>query len=213
MSSTGHGEIADALINAGADIEAAAKGRSRAIHFASMAFDVDGARCVKLLVDAGADVNVRDAFGEGQTPLWYAAYNSSFAIVCTLVEANAEIDNPKYNTPMYVAAEFGFVENVEYLLAHGARIDTTKEKRILRQPIHAAATNGHIEVCARLLHWKADVNVKDDEGMSPLMLAAGSGPEMVRWCLNHGALVHDVNKDGESALHFAAETGANGASS
>ena len=84
-----------------------------------MAFDVDGARCVKLLVDAGADVNVRDAFGEGQTPLWYAAYNSSFAIVCTLVEANAEIDNPKYNTPMYVAAEFGFVENVEYLLARG----------------------------------------------------------------------------------------------
>ena len=35
-----------------------------------------------------------------------------------------------------------------------------------------------------------------------------NGPEMVRWCLNHGAVVHDVNKDGESALHFAAETGA-----
>ena len=42
------------------------------------------------------------------------------------------------------------------------------------------------------------------------MHGATSGPEMVRWCLNHGASVHDVNKDGETALHIAAETGANG---
>ena len=125
--SSGHGKITDALINAGVDVKAIAKGRQLAIHYASGAFDVDGARCVKLLVDAGADVNVRDAFEEGRTPLWYAAYNSSFAIVCTLVEANAEVDLPKYNTPMYVAAEFGFVENVEYLLAQGARM--TPEKR------------------------------------------------------------------------------------
>ena len=108
---------------------------------------------------------MRDAFEEGRTPLWYAAYNSSFAIVCTLVEANAEVDLPKTNSPLFVAAEFGFAEIVEYLLQKGARV-TGDIQREPMQPIHVAASNGHVEVCNRLFKWNADINVKDDAGMS-----------------------------------------------
>ena len=61
------------------------------MHCAGMAFNTDGVRCIQHLFDAGASVNVSDANGEGQTPLWYAAYASSADIVCTLVENNADM--------------------------------------------------------------------------------------------------------------------------
>ena len=85
-----------------------------------------------------------------------------------LIEANAEVDLPKYNSPMYVAAEFGFVEIVSYLLeTGGARIDSTIG-RDLMQPIHAAAMNGQADVCARLLMRKPDIlNTKDDTACRP----------------------------------------------
>ena len=68
---------------------------------------------VKLLVDAGADVNLY-----GWPPLAYAAYNGHAQIVDYLLKRGARIDATTENgsSALFFAARFGHIEVVELLL-------------------------------------------------------------------------------------------------
>lgn len=131
------------------------------------------------------------------------------------------------NTTLHVAAELGNEKIVRALLLDGV---TCKDKlnKIGVAPLHLAIRGGHLPVVKALLlagataHLRrgpdddyeptpenegALIDVDDDYGYSPLMLAVCSKKNrlaMMKVLLRHGAIVDDGKDMGKSALHHPA---------
>lgn len=114
-----------------------------------MATRSNAATIVKLLVDAGVDVNYQDEHGE--TALHTAARLGHVECMRVLVagDANIEIMENSYGwTPLFVAAVEGQLSALELLVEEGAEV--TKHDSSGWTAIEHAALRGHIKV-ARLL--------------------------------------------------------------
>lgn len=71
-----------------------------------------------------------------------------------------------------------------------------------------ASQEGHVEICKLLISYKVDVNKKNLEGMSALMLAAQRGHEDVLTLLiRHNAAIDDQTYQGSTALMLACKRG------
>jgi hypothetical protein len=139
---------------------------------------------------------------------------------------------------MYEADDLPVVQRVAFLLDHGADVNGTYlfadfgASRLLRDqkpttqgpserrasvgfrqsPVLIIATGrGKDDVAQLLLDHGADVNARDDEGLTALMAAAvaerGSAANMVQLLLDHGADVNKLDDNGDTALMEAASTG------
>lgn len=116
----GNREIVQALLDAGADVNARNSRRQTPL----MRLDEDGtARLVEDLVRAGAKVNLKDE--DGDTALMLAASYSNAEVVQALVRAGARLDaaNHEGRTAIMKAAEYGNLEIVEMLFDLGADIN------------------------------------------------------------------------------------------
>nr|XP_053654815.1 26S proteasome non-ATPase regulatory subunit 10-like [Cherax quadricarinatus] len=110
--------------------------------------------CVKMLLDAGADVNCQD--DDGRTPLYYAAENNNVDIVQMLL--NNSLCDPS-NKALTIAAEKGNEDIVKTLLHAGA--DPNYMDGYLRTLLHYAVRNNHAGVVQVLLNdSRCDPNVK-----------------------------------------------------
>ena len=70
--------------------------------------------------------------------------------------------------------------------------------------IHEAARDGNTEAVKQHLEAGADVNVKDNIGLTPLHMAAGDGrKEVAELLIAKGAEVNAKNKDGKTPLDWA----------
>jgi ankyrin repeat protein len=145
---------------------------------------------VRLLLEAGADINTPDTF-IGLTPLMNAAGNRNVAAVKLLLAKGAGVNAvskteglPKIQTgtvefggwtPLLMASAFGPPEAVKLLLDAGARLDA-----------------------------------QDYRGFTPLMLAIGTDRydlRTVNLLLGHGADLRPKNHMGETALDWANKFG------
>lgn len=173
------------------------------------------AEVVALLLESGANPNPGDR--TGMTPL-YAAVD-----LHTMQLGFGRPDPP----PSVVA---GSVEMVKTLLAHGANPNARLSTRILKRvytagdgklgkgatPYMRAARGGDVALMKILLAAGADPALAQDNGNSPLLLAAGlgfRGPiggteqmalDAIAFSLAHGGDVNAVNTAGDSAVHVAA---------
>jgi hypothetical protein len=140
---------------------------------------------VRLLLEAKADVNVRD--NDGRTALYIAASNGHEAVVKLLLEAKADANvGDRYGvTPLYIAASNGHEAIVKLLLE--AKADANVRDRYGGTALYCAASNGHEEVVKLLLEAKADVNVRDRYGKTTLYCAASNGHEAVVKLLQVGS--------------------------
>ncbi|TQV90076.1 ankyrin repeat protein [Cordyceps javanica] len=109
-----------------------------------------------LLVDS--DINPNHQDGLSRTPLTWG------------VDAGHRDGNG--DTPLALAAENGYVNVVELLLAH-IRIDLNSINSKRKIPLSLAAQIGKVEVVRRLLAAGADPTMKDDRGFSPVDLVRG----------------------------------------
>ncbi|XP_026152159.1 ankyrin repeat domain-containing protein 50 [Mastacembelus armatus] len=154
---------------------------------------------VRLLLDAGADVDGCDA--EGRTALRAAAWGGHEEIVLTLLEYGAQVNKADSNgrTPLIAAAYMGHHEAVEILLEHNAEVDladgdgrTALSVAALCVPT-AAGIKGYGEVANLLLEHGADPGHRDHDGMTPLLLAAYEGhDDVVELLLEAGADVDET---------------------
>ena len=113
--------------------------------------DNNNADETKLLLDKGADPNVKDVKNQ-RTPLHWAARFGKSHCLKLLLDKNVNINEVDLwgMTPLHLAARDGHEECVKLLLdANADPIAVDNEKRT---PLHLAARDGH-EECVKLLQF------------------------------------------------------------
>ncbi|KAK6331269.1 hypothetical protein TWF730_004357 [Orbilia blumenaviensis] len=174
----------------------------------------------ELLVQRGADVNIRDGYGD--TPLT--------AVTDTLMEDEGNKDgvdlvdyvnlvelllyhgaNPNANSksgrvPLHAAINAENQNFVELLLDHGANPDIKTE--INQTPLHAAINTEDQYLVELLLNYGANIDIKDKNGEVPLHTAVQVGnQDLVELLLDHGANPDIKTKIGRAPLHAAINAG------
>ena len=157
---------------------------------------------------ANRSANVEKRGNAERTPLMYASSRGELAIVRALLNYSAEInatDWPRGNMAHILAAAFGHIETVDFLL--DLRPDLLEAKTALNDTaMNSAASGGSVEMVKALLRRGANVENRGYRGTTPLLRASGNGRmEVVRflylWGVNTSAV---TDEDGDNALHLAA---------
>lgn len=121
---------------------------------------------VRLLIEAGADVNTKDR--AGWTPLHYACRHGHADIVQLLLDAGADVNAKENNgsTPLSLASLNGHNELVKLLLEKGADINAMGSRG--HSPLSLAAGKLDYKLVHFLLSHGADVNARNKNGETPL---------------------------------------------
>ena len=164
---------------------------------------------VKLLLEKGADVNVKQ-IGTGATALIMASQGGHTEVVKLLLEKGADVNAKDNNgiTALLIASSKGRTEVVKLLLGKGADVNV-KTTNDGTTAMWQASQNGHTEVVKLLLEKGADVNAKDNNGITALLIVSSKGQtEVVKLLLGKGAEVNaKTTNDGVTALWQAAWQG------
>ena len=156
---------------------------------------------VNTLLEHNANVNVKSLFGF--TPLLLATEEGHCNVVIELLRHGADINayNRYHNTALHYAVNSGSTEMVAILIDNGINIKMVNNEgktafRLINQQnvlltmldkgvlpdnpgqfglLHSASENGFLDEICAMLESEVDVDVKDDYGYTPLMLAANKG--------------------------------------
>ena len=177
-------KLVQKLLNKGADVEARDESGQSPLHHASYLgyFEI-----VKLLIDSGADVNLKVP-GVELTPLHGATMNGDINIVKYLIEHHAQLDSEDIEgaTPIFAACWIGELPVVKYLVENGANIEMTTSYGTT--VLHHASQSGNLELVKFLINEGLDVNNQADNGVTPLHIAVAIGNKhMVEYLLSNGA--------------------------
>ena len=154
------GDLAEvrALIDAGADVNAALGDGMTALHWSAERGDSDIA---SMLLSAGARVESTTRLG-AYRPLHLAAKNGHASVVRELLQAGA-LPNPGTTTgvvtPLHLAAASGSASSVAMLLEYGADVDRG-ETAWGQTPLMFAAAAGRVRAIRALLDGGADVDAR-----------------------------------------------------
>jgi ankyrin repeat protein len=177
--------------------------------------------CANALIEQGADVAKADR--SGRTALYFAVdmHTLEWLFSRPIPQPTGELDSP---------------DIVKILLEHKANPNarTTARGFVLHHdspgnslliagstPFMKAATTSDVRLMKLLLEYGADPNISTQNHTTPLMAAAGlnwtdisslgteeASLEAIKLCIEHGADVRAFNDLGETALHGAAQRGA-----
>jgi ankyrin repeat protein len=224
--------IMQALIDAGADVNARNSRAATALHWA-----VADAAKAKLLLLNGASVDAKTV--EGRTPLFAAAtMPGGVPAMRHLLEAGADVNAATLvgTTPLFPAVNVS-AEAARLLLDHGADpnratragvtpilftrdaavvsllvakgADVRARSKVGETALMDVAARGDLASAKLLLERGADVNAVDHRGYTALVLAAhfdGDAVELVRLLLAAGADPRSI-AEGETALSLATRRG------
>ncbi|KAL3673423.1 hypothetical protein V7S43_001135 [Phytophthora oleae] len=169
---------------------------------------------VQVLLKAGAELGVLKT-PDRNSPLHEAGFRGDpdimQLVVNKVIEKSSEdtpdlinLQNQFGNTPLHNAARTGNPECVSHLLQAGAKYSIKNVNGSI--PLHHAcySEKPNAEVVKLLIEAGSDVNALDEQGYSPLIVAAKKNQtEAIDFLRKHGADASLKNSFGENALHFA----------
>jgi ankyrin repeat protein len=211
-----HANVAELLIKSGADLDANLFG-TPLLHISANGGNIG---VVKVLLDNGADINQRGAYGE--LALHWAATKGRIDVVGLLLDAGSEINiaavKQRGDIDLIVEEEVNPVaEELKSLEQTEAQIKATRAGsglQVMGRPrvvfaigdtsLHSAAQWGHNEIVKLLVSRGADINAPNKFGESPLHYACVfRHREIVRILLEAGADVNTLDNKGYSPLWLA----------
>jgi hypothetical protein len=147
-------------------------------------------------------------------PLYYAALCGFHDLVEHLITKhpqNVNADGGWYVRPLVAALAGEHFQTADLLRHNGADLDVRGDSG--RNPLHAAAYSGNLEVVRILIEYNpADINARDEDGWTPLISASASRDHkdgsVHQLLLEHGADINTQNQDGWTPLHHASYFGA-----
>ena len=176
------------LLAAHADVESANADGQTALMILARTSNVEAAR---LLIDHHANVNARERW-RNQTPLMWAAAQAQPAMVRLLLERGAEVD-------------------ARSSVNEWARQVTAEPRMQARPsggftPLLYAARRGCLECARELLDHRADKNLTDPDGVTPMLEAViNSNFDIASLLIERGADVNRWDYWGRSALYAAVD--------
>jgi len=159
---------------------------------------------VDFLLASGAELNI-----------FAAAATNQLDRVAALCEADTSLVNA-YSSDGFpvlgLAAFFGHLEVVEFLLAQGADPNAAARNPMRVTSLHAAVAHHQADaalaIAERLLTHGANANAAQQSGWMPLHEASARGQDrLVTLLLSHGAEINARNDDGKTPLSLAIEKG------
>lgn len=179
-----------------------------------------------LLLLRGADPDLQDF--AGHTPVWYAVDSKSTWSLFSLILRGANINKADSSgcSPLACAVEAHDLRHAEILLWAGAdpstagpasgemaalladyshpgmplaAVASSGPPEFVKNPVHVAARRGDFPMLEKMLTQGPGVNVRDENGRTPLHEAiAAAQPEVVFYLLMMGADVNALDDKGES---------------
>ncbi|MGD0566357.1 MAG: ankyrin repeat domain-containing protein [Candidatus Goldiibacteriota bacterium] len=161
----------------------------------------DFIRCIKMLIEYGADVNSLDPIK--RSPLHVAAYNdAAYPVAEMLLAAGAKVDllDGSGETALYIAVKYGAsADFFSLLLENGADVNNGGSHG--NYPLMNAVISKNMELVKFFIEKGANVNVRNKKGLTPLMMAAKRGlVEMSRFLLSAGADAYIMDKTGKTVF-------------
>ncbi len=170
MSAGNYPEVARTLITAGADVNVSIEqGRLAGMTPLMLAVQKGQLDTVKILVDAGAKVNVKRN-SDGETALMLAIRENP-TIAHVLLDKGASVNDRRLDglTALMLAAKAGEESVVKKLISYGAAVNVKTD--FGWTALMAAVYSGSLGTVAALLNARAEVNAKTQEGNSALKFA------------------------------------------
>ncbi|CAH1795593.1 unnamed protein product [Owenia fusiformis] len=149
---------------------------------------------------------ILDVDNEGATSLHLAVQNGKLKVAEILLMNGAPVDFQKARgmTALMLATIQGYKSIVQLLLDHKASVLIVDEDQMT--VVHKAALYNQTTILPLLLRCGADLNAKDIDNFTPLLCASWKGhSKTVRFLLDHGAQIAEVDCSLKTCLHWATE--------
>ena len=198
--SSGNLQIAEYLINKGANINLCDDDWNTPLHIAARGGHLD---IVKCLVENGAFI---EASSNASTPLFMACCLEYFDIVGYLVDRGADIDatNADGLTCLSISCCKNSIKAIDFLISKGADINACDFSGW--SPLFYAAKFGFTEVAKHLIENGANVNLADTDGNTALFVAISRGfIDIVKLLIAKDVDLSATNYNGKNALSIAKE--------